>query len=95
MKVKVTERDIKNGQRGSDSHCPIALALRRQTHKKVSVMYTNCYIKNKPVRPMDRYHIPDIAADFIGKFDHCEEVQPFEFEIEKCAENSIICKTIY
>lgn len=29
--VSVTEQDIRDGERGKGSHCPIALALRRQT----------------------------------------------------------------
>lgn len=74
MKVRVLAKDIKKGEEYSETSCPIALALKRKTHKHCEVNTDHIYIDTK------RYIMPDEAMDFVEHFDSGCTVRPFSFE---------------
>lgn len=80
MIIKVEQEDIDKGVKRDVEACAIARALRRKTHKKVSVgtflarVYQN--------RKVTRYHLPDEAVSFISRFDAGQPVQPITFEMK-------------
>jgi len=100
MKVKVTQYHIDNGIPCSTDSCPIAQAINELDDKDypkdaeggVSVVGGEVSFDYKDFT----YDIPlpDIARDFIVKFDSDENVAPFEFELDfekgrKCYDSDI------
>lgn len=77
MLIEVTQRDIDKGVRADFSFCPIARAIKRKTHKVVTVTRFLCTIGVK------EYCLPIKVEKFIGYFDSGYEVRPFSFEIGK------------
>ena len=84
MKIRVTREDIDNGEAGDCDRCPVALALLRHTNAD-EVTVGNCGV--------DIFHdsglvvdygvdLPEVARDFIKKFDTGRDVEPFEFEVD-------------
>lgn len=91
MKIKVTQKDIDQGQRSSTHACPIALAIRRRFPRaiRVSVMSYRVDVHRTLLTADDRvYTLPPDAKLFIGMFDSGgggSVVKPFTFEMEeKC-----------
>jgi hypothetical protein len=85
MKIKVTQKDIDKGLRSSCYYCPIAHAFKRAV--KNNIRYGCCigsnYIVHCPDGKWNRYELPKEARKFIKRFDHCQPVEPFSFEIKK------------
>jgi hypothetical protein len=76
MLIKVTEDDIKHGERGICNTCPVARAIRRATGAKyIAVDWCAIDIGDK------LYDTPRSAARFIYDFDNGLKVEPFEFEL--------------
>ena len=75
--VTVTPRDIVKGKQWSACGCPVALALRRATGRKISVGPLE-------LADEDETHVdlPAEVVDFIRRFDRGEPVEPFRFEID-------------
>lgn len=78
-RVEVTEDDIKYGTRMSLNSCPIALAVRRSTGKRVQV-YDK--IEVYPTFPECIVPTPDDALKFIRSYDDNALVVPFSFVLE-------------
>lgn len=81
MKITVTENDISKGHPRHCTHCPIALAFRRQGFEEVRLSSTIA----------EHWHLgilqavaklPPAATAFINIFDTEGKVQPFSFDIE-------------
>jgi len=47
IEVEITKSDVENGLKGSPTHCPVALALRREfPNKEISVSISALYLGN-------------------------------------------------
>ncbi len=78
--VKVAQAHIDNGVKRIVCKCPIALVLSERTRGQVHVSFTCVtFIGSADVTVED---LPQVAAEFIKKFDHGDTVRPFEFEME-------------
>ncbi len=76
MRITVTKRDIANGKRESELHCPITLAMRRTTRQAVYVDSALAYIAGEV------FELPSAATRFIESFDAGKSVKPISFYIE-------------
>ena len=88
MKIKVTRRDIERARKLVKKVgclrtrlCPIALAAKRKTHKKVSVGATDIVVYRGERYTM--YTMPMSARHFVLRFDHNLKVKPFAFEVTR------------
>ena len=85
MKIKVTQKDIEEGYRGSCYDCPIAHAVKREvkptSHTGLNIGATRILHRNGC--SWDTYTLPKKAQTFIKRFDGGKPVKPFTFEIEK------------
>lgn len=79
MKIHVTQEDICFGTTRSESRCPIALAVKRQTGRIpfVKIDYMNFDGPNAVFR-----NLPVMAVRFIKAFDNDRPVKPFAFIME-------------
>jgi len=85
MKINVRTLDIKHGERGMKTTCPIALAVRRLPNVlDCHVWPTWLEIFYPDVRQV--CDLPDKARKFVRDFDESLPVQPFKF--------SCICKEV-
>lgn len=86
MKIKVTRKLINKsikklgGKYCNDEYCPIALAIKEKTHKKVSVENSYAYIGKRWENK--EYKLPNQAKKFIRDFDKDKKVKPFSFELK-------------
>ena len=87
MKVKVTKKDIKNGQPENIKCCPVAMALRR-TFKTdmIEVLKddsTNQVILQIDDNEYDKDYVSnfDHIISFVNDYDRGRDVEPFTFEI--------------
>jgi hypothetical protein len=89
MKIQVTHEDIATSYLHLNANksnlglcCPIALALRKHfkfatvTEKGAAVWPHGEQV------PMRSVQLPNVAKEFINRFDRGEKVDPLEFEIE-------------
>lgn len=78
IKINVTRAHIRDGEKGSESGCPIALALKdtlltESVHVSVDRMtFNNLYV---PTNEKDRR--------FIERFDKGLKVSPYSFDINR------------
>lgn len=86
MKIRVTKRHIKAGHKGSETSCPIALAVREAIKKTCLPKFLRS--KSVVVGPdisigngMSMQHTAEISA-FIDAFDAGKEVKPFIFDLK-------------
>ena len=77
--VKVTDKCIKYGRRCRVDNCAVARALQRSLNDPTAYCNrTHFALKDgKVVLPL-----PQIAIEFIAKFDAKLPVEPFEFEVD-------------
>ena len=75
-KINVTKRDIERGVRCNSDLCPIARAAKRVLNE-ASVYDYELYYSLPETRKM--VQLPDVAREFIRRFDRGEPCQPFEF----------------
>jgi hypothetical protein len=75
MIINVLQKDIKNGVANTCDKCPVALAVRRATHKRVKVGYVFVGVNRT------WYGLPKEATTFIKRFDMGKSVKPFRFTI--------------
>ncbi len=73
--IEVTQGDIELGIEGSLCGCPIARALSRMFPGFNGVSRVSCEIDGS------RYMLPDIAREFIRRFDRGLSVAPFTFTL--------------
>jgi hypothetical protein len=80
MKLKVTEKHIREGVKGDPSCCPIAKAILEQypEYHEVRVGMYSVELIQKGVTVNEIYH-PDLE-DFVDSFDMGEQVEPFEVD---------------
>jgi hypothetical protein len=77
--IKITQDNIDKGVRTSPCRCPMALGIKESIGAyKVCVGAEEADINGKFDIPL-----PQIARDFIRKYDCREQVEPFEFEWEE------------
>ena len=84
MKVKVTKKDILEGNAGSAETCPIALALERKFGRKpcIAVSTSGITIGCK------EYRVPEHIAEWIDDFDSAKKenrstMKPFTFTLNE------------
>lgn len=79
MKIEVTAEDIQRGRKGNACSCPIHRAGRRaglidfEVWNKAVSVYLDGKKKNYP--------LPEVAQQFIKKFDCGQPVEPIAFEL--------------
>jgi hypothetical protein len=87
LTVEVTADDIAKGTTWSNTRCPLALAIQRQTGAvAASVGGTNVYVSSLPAGEPEEetpelWQLPDSATLFIGDFDAGRLVKPSTFEL--------------
>jgi hypothetical protein len=80
--ISVTNADIKHGERGQCSRCPVALAvLRRLECKDVTVGICGVTIYSR--RAHRRFYPPSRIARWITDFDNGRPVKPTRFKLSK------------
>lgn len=87
MKVHVSEADIKKGIKTvtSNTHCPVARAIRRATGKRNVLVGVNWYIIGKKYTCEGEKMLPVIAVNFINTMleDNFDRLEPFTFSIAR------------
>lgn len=78
--INVTEDDIRKGQIGNCDACPVALALQRAIGRRW--IYTYGRVVDAKGAKTHLCELPEIATQFIKKFDSAKKVNPIQFEIE-------------
>ena len=76
MIIKVTQKDIDRGMRGSCTMCPIAVAAGRQN--KGLYTFVNKFAINIG---SEWFVLPDEAVNFVLAFDCGLDVKPLKFEL--------------
>lgn len=76
--IDVTQEHIDYGEAGNSESCPIALMLKEQGYKDVSVG-DECMFQYEGIEWWAP--LPNIAINFIKEFDDGNKVEPFSFEI--------------
>lgn len=75
MKIQVTEDDIRFGERGECTDCPVARAISRATKREAYVdSYDICSGSYD-------WFTPEAVRTFIARFDSGQPVEPFTFEL--------------
>lgn len=87
IKIKVEEKHIQDGKRGSPGYCPIALAIEDAGYW-YPVVDKNIaeFIDNEKGWAWE-IDLPNEARSFIMKYDAGIEVHPFEFEVAPFPQN--------
>lgn len=84
IKIRVTQKDIKEGKKLAEFDCPVSLAMQR-TFKaecvEVSNMRADAFACGKGRKDL-AFSLPQEARLFISKFDNDVEVKPFSFTLE-------------
>lgn len=90
--IDVTQDDIDNGARGNARECPIARALDRTfpleplpedatpglAHWWSVTWFVKRYVKGEVTVVAS---LPPAANEFVSRFDHDSEVEPFSFDL--------------
>lgn len=89
--VRVTRKDIKNGQKGSQAACAVARAVRRATGFRMTrVTSENVAVITRGEDKMPRSDganvrysakLPIRAQNFVRNFDDGVKVKPFTFKV--------------
>jgi hypothetical protein len=83
MKVKVTKKHIMKGECLDSESCPIELALKESTHKRVKVIESDdIYIDGIQYRVPQKNDASEVNK-FIENFDngYLNRISPFSFEL--------------
>lgn len=97
MKINVTKADIRNGEIGSFSSCPVGLAIRRATKQKfvkVGREYISFGKNTQSNIDYKTYKTPNKVARFIATFDAEDKVKPFSFTLNKFWQRLDILDTV-
>lgn len=88
MKIRVTQKNIDEGNPGMKCSCPIALALSRVISERFEVhadliQFGRIHYGIRLNDPSLDFEIdlPEVVQDFIDAFDRKEKVKPFTFEL--------------
>lgn len=84
VEINVTQNDIKKGLRFSCRECPVARAMSRKIKPPYSLFVSLSkvsIIRESKERPFAQLELPEIAQDFIRRFDGYVKVAPFKFKI--------------
>lgn len=82
ISIKIEQKHIDLGKRGSCTHCPIALAATEQFPRE-EIEVGGKYIDFIKGRARRRFLFPQEAFDFVLSFDNNREVHPFSFKIDQ------------
>ncbi len=77
IRVRVTRKHIKLGERRTCGRCPIALAIAEATGKTPRVMNFFAHIDKT------QYRLSNPAQAFIGRFDMGHRVKPATFVLKR------------
>ena len=78
--ICVTQEDINLGCRHVANHCPIAMAMKRETGSEWSVgAFAMQFLADEKVRII---HLPRECGKFVSNFDSGIRVKPFSFEFD-------------
>jgi len=94
MKIKVTKEHINKGEKHDACKCPIALAVCEALgrtivetpigHMTYPVEVDNSIlVLREDENVYDDYPINEEIYNFIGNFDAGQQVEPFEFDLER------------
>jgi len=77
-RINVTTKDIMTGDVKNRRLCPVALAVKRHCKDSFGIVVESTCIFFNPIRG---FYLPQIAVDFIEKFDSERPVSTFSFEL--------------
>lgn len=91
IRIQVTARDIREGQRNSNTQCPVCRAIGRrlnaQHYPVVSAGRLNLHqFGTRSPRPIASLVLPAYATRWVLRFDERLAIRPFSFEIDIPAE---------
>ncbi len=81
MKIKVTQKDIENGEPCSVNRCPIALAIRTHINKRVWVRGGSVSVMGG-MWAIHETNLPRSARRFIHRFDNGNKCESFNFMLK-------------
>lgn len=87
LNFRITNKDIRDGERSNPSNCAIARSVKRNKNvivKSVSVFHDVCILKKtNAVGSTVSYaaYLPTKAQTFVRNFDHDLNVQPFSLNL--------------
>lgn len=79
MTIKVTQKHIDEGKKSDCRNCPVALAIAEATMQDWEVTFNKTWPTDGNYSVLS---LPDLAVNFIFRYDMNEVCQPFEFELE-------------
>lgn len=87
LKLKVSNTDIKNGEKSNPQNCAIAKSLKRNKTikvKNVSVFHNVCIIRREEKGKLKTYRaqLPSEAQTFVSNFDHGVAVTPLSLSLK-------------
>jgi hypothetical protein len=86
MKIQVTAKHIKNGQRNDPHFCPVALAIGEilRAPFRCAILHSRCRIyddTNRGYKLVADFLFSSEITKKIGQFDDNKQVLPFEFDL--------------
>lgn len=84
MRIDVTQEDIKNGEVGVCTRCPVALAMRRSTGH---LWFIDTAILSNADGSTE-LDTPACVRNFVRRFDTRLQVEPFSFDLALPAVNT-------
>lgn len=85
LKLNITSSNIKQGERVNPGNCPIARRIRNQIKglQRVSVLGDIATISKKTNGKYFTFvgQLPEVAKNFVKRFDNGQAVAPFSFKI--------------
>lgn len=81
--IKITDKNILEGEKANPQNCAIARAIKNKMKKKItglSVLPTQVILEID--KKMFIAEMPKEGANFIKRFDHGQTVNPFELNLK-------------
>jgi len=83
MKIKITDKNIREGTPGKGNFCPVHNALMdTEEFSFVTVGVRNIYFRKKFTEKETHVEIPNFLAEWIYNYDFGKKVSPIEFELD-------------
>jgi len=97
LKIRVSKKDIRNGEKSNPSDCAIAKALKRNkalNPTRVGVFYDKCIVQTVSAKGRKQSYIAslnDRASTFVHRFDHGKMVKPLAItlDLKKCSSDHV------
>ncbi len=80
--IRVTQEDIRKGNRESKTNCPVAIAISRVFPRMHPLLVGSTMGILGVFTGIKFIDLPRSAVRFIKKFDSCKAVKPFNFYLD-------------